>query len=187
MTLRSRTALRRPSRVSHPWKCAHHQPPVAYSSPVTFLRQQEPPSISHLFGSLQPRGRIQRRKKYGPQFHPPETTAASGNCLLPPPARGLLKQNPDKIGRSIQAVLKAVSAPTRFWERGVRCFAVRLWVWERQDEVAAFFGGYSLALRSKAGFENGVPETFMPSGAARGYRRDGLRSRRRWRLEVIGS
>ena len=69
--------------------------------------------------------------KYGLQFHPSGTTAASGNCLLPPPAGELLKQNPDKIGRSIQAILKVISAPAYFWERGARLFAVRLCVWER--------------------------------------------------------
>ena len=62
-------------------------------------------------------GTNSKEKNYGLQFHPPGTTAASGSCLLPPPARGLLRQNPDKIGRSIQAVLKVVSAPARFWER----------------------------------------------------------------------
>ena len=61
---------------------------------------------------------------YGLQFRPPGATAAAGNCLLPPPAGELLKQNPgkighpDKIGRSIQADLKVVSAPARFWECG---------------------------------------------------------------------
>ena len=70
-----------------------------------------------------------KKNKYVLQFHPPGTTAASGNCLLPPPAGELLKQNLDKIGRSIQAVLKIVCAPVRFWERGARCFAARLYVW----------------------------------------------------------
>ena len=32
--------------------------------------------------------------------------------------------------KPIQAVLKVVSAPARFWEHGARCFAVRLCVWE---------------------------------------------------------
>ena len=36
-----------------------------------------------------------------------------------------MKQNPGKIGFSIQAVLKVVSAPARFWERGARCFVMR--------------------------------------------------------------
>ena len=47
------------------------------------------------------------------------------NCLLPLPAGGSLRQNPGKIGRLIQVVLKVVSAPARFWERGARCFVVR--------------------------------------------------------------
>ena len=58
----SRTALRRPSRVSHPWRCAQHQPPVAYSPPATPLQQRRPPSTSHFFGSTRPRIRILRRK-----------------------------------------------------------------------------------------------------------------------------
>ena len=33
-TFWSRTALRRPSRVSYPWRCAHHQPLVAYFPPA---------------------------------------------------------------------------------------------------------------------------------------------------------
>ena len=35
----SRTALRHPSRVSHPWRCAQHQPPVAYFLPAKSLQQ----------------------------------------------------------------------------------------------------------------------------------------------------
>ena len=60
------------------------------------------------------------------------------NCLLPPPAEGSLRQNPGKIGRSIQAVLKVVPAPARLWERGARYFVVRLCVLERLDEAAMF-------------------------------------------------
>ena len=78
---------------------------------------------------------------YGLHFHPPGTTAASGNCLLPNPAGRLLKQNLEKLKRWVQAVLKVVSAPARFWERGARCFVVRLCLLERLDEAAAFFGG----------------------------------------------
>ena len=83
---------------------------------------------------------------YGLQFHPPGTIAASGTCLLLPPAGGLWRQNRCKIGHSIQAVLKVVSAPARFWDRGARCFVVRLCVLEQLDDAAAFFGGDSLAL-----------------------------------------
>ena len=64
------------------------------------------------------------------------------NLLLPLPAGGLLRQNLSrKIERPIQAVLKVVSAPARFWERGARCFVVRLFVLEWLNEAAAFFGG----------------------------------------------
>ena len=49
-------------------------------------------------------------------------------------------------------------------------------------EAAAFD---SLALWNKAGFD-AVPEKVMPSRTARCYRKNERRSRRRWRLEVIG-
>ena len=144
MTFWSRTALRRPNRDSYPWRYAHQQPLVGYFPPAKSLQQQRPPSTSHLFGPTRPRRRIQRKQVYGLQLHPPGmTTAVSGeiNCLLPPPAGGSLRQNPGKIGRSIQAVLMVVSAPARLWERGARCFVVRLCVLERLNEAAAFFGG----------------------------------------------
>ena len=90
----SRTALRRPSRVSYLWRCAQQQPPVAYFPPAKSLQQQIPPSTSHLFGSTRPKRRIQRRNIYGLQFYPSGTTAVFRNCLLSPPARGLSRQNP---------------------------------------------------------------------------------------------
>ena len=34
---------------------------------------------------------------------------------------------------------KVVSASARFWERGARCFVVRLYVLERLGEAAEFF------------------------------------------------
>ena len=55
------TALRRPNLVSHHWRCPHQQPLVVYFSPAKPLRQHRSPSSSHLFGSTQPRRRIQRR------------------------------------------------------------------------------------------------------------------------------
>ena len=69
----------------------------------------------------------------GLQFHPPGTTAVSReiNYLLPPPAGGSFRHNPGKNGCSIQAVLKVVSTPARFGERGALCFLVRLCVLER--------------------------------------------------------
>ena len=70
MTFRSTTALRRPSRVSHPWRCAQHQPPVAYFPPAKHLRQRRPYSTSHLVGSTQP-----KRQIYGLRFYPSRTTA----------------------------------------------------------------------------------------------------------------
>ena len=77
------------SYLSKSWRCAHHQPPVAYSPPAKPPRQRRSPSISHLFSSTRPRRRIENF--YELQFHPPGTTAASGNCLLLPPAGELLK------------------------------------------------------------------------------------------------
>ena len=87
---------------------------------------------------------IRKRQINGLQLHPPGLkTAVPGeiNCLLPPPTGGSLRQNRGKIGRLIQAVLKVVSAPARFWESGARCFVVRLCVLERLGEAAACFGG----------------------------------------------
>ena len=46
----------------------------------------------------------------------------NNNLLAAHPARGSLKQNRGKIGCSIQAALKVVSTPARFWERGARAF-----------------------------------------------------------------
>ena len=61
--------------------------------------------------------------------------------LAAPSCRRIIEKNRCRIGRSIQAVLKVVFAPARFWDRGARCFVVRLYVLERLDETAAFFGG----------------------------------------------
>ena len=47
----SRTALRRLSRVSHPWRCAQQQPPMAYFPPAKSLQRQGSPSTSQFFGS----------------------------------------------------------------------------------------------------------------------------------------
>ena len=49
-----------------------------------------------------------------------------------------MKQNRGKIGYYIQAVLKVVSVPARFWERGAHCFVVRFTL--GLEEAAAFFG-----------------------------------------------
>ena len=52
----------------------------------------------------------------------------------------VIETNQCKIGPSIQAVLKVVSAPARYWDRGARCFVVRLCVLEQLDKTAAVFG-----------------------------------------------
>ena len=105
VTFWSRTALRCLSRVSRPWRCAHQQPPVAYSPPAKPLQRRGPPSTSHLSESTRPSRRILE----GRQLNPPRTTAISGKitCLLPPPAGGPLKQNRAKIIRLILAVLRS--------------------------------------------------------------------------------
>ena len=59
--------------------------------------------------------------------------------LLPPLAGGSLRQSHSKIVCSIQAVLKVVSAPARFWERGARCFVVRLCVSEQLLTICGVF------------------------------------------------
>ena len=143
--------LRRLSRVSHPWRCAQQQPPVAYFPPAKPLRQRKSPSTCHLFGSTRPRRRIQRRQIYELQLHPPSTTAVSVeiNYLLPSSAGGLWRHNQCEIRRSIQAVLKVVPAPACFWDRGARCFVVRVCVLEQLDKNGALFGG-SVIRDSKA-------------------------------------
>ena len=102
--------------------------------------QRGSPFFSRVFGSAQPKRRILR----GCQLNTPccTTTAFSGGTsFLPPPGGGPLKQNRGKIGCSIQAVLKILSVPGRFWERGPRCFVRRLCV-RRLDEAATFFRGW---------------------------------------------
>ena len=103
MAFWSTTALRRPSRLSRPWRSAQHQPPMAYFPPAKPLRQRKPSSTNHLFGSTQP-----KRQIYGLRFYPSRTTAVSSGritYLLPPPAGGSSRQSQGKIGCLIQAVL----------------------------------------------------------------------------------
>ena len=69
------------------------------------------------------------------------------SCLLPIPAGWSSRQNQEKIGRLIQAVLKVVSAPAHFGDRGARCFVWRFML--GLDDTAAFFGG-SVVRDSKA-------------------------------------
>ena len=80
--------LRRPSRVSHPWRCAHLQPPVAYSPPTKPLRRRGSPFISRVFGSAQPRRQIHR----GRQLNTPcITTAVSGGTSFLPSWRKVIQ------------------------------------------------------------------------------------------------
>ena len=99
----------------------------------------------------------------GLQFHPPGTTAVSTGritCLLPPPAGGSSRQNLGKIICSIQAVLKVVSAPARFWIRGARCFVVRLCVLEGLVTICSVFGGSMI--RDSKTFRSGTGKLFTP-------------------------
>ena len=93
-------------------------------------------STTSLFGFIRPKRRIQRRIG-GLRFYTSRMTVVS--CLLPILTVWSSSQNQEKTGRSIQAVLKVVSAPARFWDRGVRCFVARLFVLEQLGEAAAFF------------------------------------------------
>ena len=56
-----RRALRRQSRVSHLWRCAHQQPPVAYFPPAKPLQLRGPLPTSHFF-CFKPRGELQEGK-----------------------------------------------------------------------------------------------------------------------------
>ena len=53
--------------------------------------------------------------------------------------RMVMRQNREKIGCLIQAVLKVVSAPARFWDRGACCFVVRLFVLEQLGEASTLY------------------------------------------------
>ena len=48
-------AMPHPSRVSHSWRCAHQQPPVAYFPPAKPLQLRGPLSTSHFFSFTRPR------------------------------------------------------------------------------------------------------------------------------------
>ena len=125
-TFWSRTALRRPSRVSRPWRCAQQQLPVAEFPQVKPPQQRRPISTSHLFGFDRPRRRIWRRFVRRLQLHTSRTTAAaSGDCLLLPTVGGSLRLNPGKIELLIQAVRKVTYSPAHFWDRDARWFVVR--------------------------------------------------------------
>ena len=69
------------------------------------------------------------------------------DIVAAPSYRRVIRKNPYKTGRSIQAVFKVISAPTRFWDRGARCFVGRFML--ELGEAAAFFGG-SMIRDSKA-------------------------------------
>ena len=95
-------ALRRPICVSHSWRCAHQQPPVAYFPSAKRLELRGPLSTSHLFGSTRPRIRISRLR-----LHTSHTTAVSSRLvtfLLLPFAGGSSRQIQEKLGCLILAV-----------------------------------------------------------------------------------
>ena len=108
-----------------------------------------------------------------------------------------MTQNPGKIGCSIQAVLKVVFAPARFWERGARCFVVRLCVLGRLVTICSVFlrvddsrlknlqewyGENIYAVRiavnrwlftARLALNMPCQDKGMPSRAAQGYRKSG--------------
>ena len=57
-----------------------------------------------------------------------------------------MKPNRRKIGCSIQAVLKVVSAPAHFKERGARCFVGRLGVGRLDEATECFWRSDDLAI-----------------------------------------
>ena len=127
-TFWSRKVLRRPSRVSHPWRCAHQQPLVTWFPPAKPPQPRRPISTSHLFGFARPRRQIWRRIVRGLRLHTPRTTAAAyGGCLLLHTVAGSLRLNQGKTGPLILAVRKVTSAPAHFWDRGARWFVVILY------------------------------------------------------------
>ena len=126
-----KTALRHPGCVSHLWRCAHQQLPVAHFPPAIPLQQEVPPSTTQLFGFARPKDNFA-------DFNSRTTAVFGETCLLPPPAETFLKQNRGKIRCLIQAVLKVVPTSARLWERGARRFVGGLCV-KRLDEVSTFF------------------------------------------------
>ena len=80
------------------------------------------------------------------------------NLPAPPPAGGSSRQVQGKIGCSVQVVLEVISAPTRFWERGARCFVVRLCVLERLVTICSVFEGPMI--RDSKTFRSGRGEIF---------------------------
>ena len=75
-------------------------------------------------------------KKISTQYASYDSSFWRNYLLAVPSCRRVLKQNQGKTECSIQAVLKVVSAPARFWERGARCFVGRFTL--GLDEAAAF-------------------------------------------------
>ena len=77
--------------------------------------------------------------------------------LAAPSCRRVIETNRGKIGCSIQAVLKVVSAPACFWERGARCFVGRFTL--GLDEAAAFFGDW---MTGTSTCRRGIGDSFTP-------------------------
>ena len=71
-----------------------------------------------------------------------------------------MRQNLGKTGCSIQAVLKVVSTPARFGERGTRCFVVRLCVLERLVTICSVFG--ESMIRDSKTLRSGTGKIFTP-------------------------
>ena len=131
---------------------------------------------------------IQRREYYGLQFHPPLTTAASGNCLLPPTAGESLRQNPGKIGRLIKAVCKVILAPARFWDRGARWFMVRLCMLDQLVTSCSIFPEEIRWLHEARSALCCARKKLAVEGGSRLHEPEGRTEvTPSWRLDVIGS
>ena len=109
------------------------------------LLEMQPPTV---VGGLLPAGKASTTRRisfYQPRlrFCPTKETnsertstqyalyfsISGGASFLPPPGKGLCKQNQGKLWYLIQGVLQVVYAPARFWERGARYFVGMLSCW----------------------------------------------------------
>ena len=117
------TALRCPSRVSHPWRCAHQQPPMAYFPPTKPLQRRRPLFTSYLWFCWTEETNSRTSILYASYY---------SSCfwwIINQQAPFWLRAIETKSGQiwcSIPACRQVVSAPALFWERGARCFVGRL-------------------------------------------------------------
>ena len=100
-----------------------------------------------------------------------------------------MTQNPDKIGPLIQAVRKVHLRVCPFlesWRALVRGEVIHAGA--AGDELQRFFGGDSLALGNKAGFDAVPGRSLAVEGGSRLHELEGgTEVTPSWRLEVIGN